>query len=231
MSFEIEKKYFVGDFNDTLTKLKQEFGKYKIETKYGFWWCGNHSGIENVLDLSQFLVNKKEVQIIKDIGEVLIPEQDFQYVRLRIKGKGYFITFKTKSLVNNIEQNTEYEFEVDLDKFKRVISYLESNLLIFYYNIKKSWKFKSADILIELSKFNDLKDAYLEIELTGSDKDQLTDKLEQELLRFKDYSLKEENKSYVELSRLENRLSLKGYKLNKYSRDALKELKRTLNES
>ena len=47
----------------------------------------------------------------------------------------YVLTFKTKSLVNNTEENMEYEFDVDKEMFKRVLSYLEETSLVFYYNV------------------------------------------------------------------------------------------------
>ena len=221
MSFEIEKKYIAGNFTDTFHQLVNDFNKYSHVKKQGFWWCNNYSGIESVLDVDSPKFFKKDVAMIKDIAEFIIPEQDFQYIRLRIHNeKTFIVTFKIKSLINKIEQNTEYEFEVDSGTFKRIFHYLSDTSLVFYYNIKESWEFKSQDYKIELSKFNDLKDAFVEIEVTGNNEKELHNKLNNFLNKVVDYKMKEEPRNYMELSRTENRNSLKNLKLSQYSRKA-----------
>ena len=121
------------NFDNVFKKLNEQMEAYKHNLKYGFWFCNNHSGTENILEINDTKISKKNIIVIKDIGEFIIPVQDFQYVRLRIfNDKIYFITLKNKSIVNNIEQNIEYEFEVNKDVFSRIALYLEENAYIFY---------------------------------------------------------------------------------------------------
>jgi hypothetical protein len=221
LSLEIEKKYIVGNFDGTITRLKNQFGKYVINEKLGFWWCNNHDGIENILDIENTKILKKEIINIKDIGEFNMPVENFEYIRLRIfDKKKYVVTFKNKSLVNNIEHNVEYEFETDFDTFKRITYYLKDTALIFYYNVKKTWLFSAFGCKIELSTFNDLKDSYIEVETTGENEKKLSEKLNSFLEKMDKYNLIEEPRKYVELSRIENKENLKRIKISKYSRDA-----------
>lgn len=232
MNFEIEKKYCVNDFNSTLEALKRDFGKYKLKNKTGFWFANNFSGMETIIDIDNPKFFKKDVSVIKEIGEFELQEMDFQYARLRVVNNNKFVlTFKIKNLVNSIEQNTEYEYEIDYETFIRIANYLKEKALVFYYNIKESYEFTKDGLKIELSKFNDLKDAYIEVELTGNNEEELVKKLEKELTRFKDYSIKEETRSYMELSRFENRNNLKNVKLATYSKDAIRELTNITNSS
>lgn len=229
MSLEIEKKYLVAKFDEILNKLSSSFGKFDHKIKKGFWWCNNFSGIESVLDINDPKLFKKEVAVIKDIGEFTIPVQDYQYVRLRIVNDNIFmVTFKIKSLVNNIEQNTEYEFSVDKDLFDRLAHFLKDTSLIFYFNIKESWEFMKDDIKIEISKFNDQKDSFVEIEITGNKEEQLSSKLEDFIKDYFQFNLKEEPRNYCELSHQENREKLRRIKLSQYSRDAFKKLQEDL---
>jgi len=229
MSLEFEKKYLVGNFDSTFDKLKNQFGDYKYCEKKGFWWCNNVNGFENMLEISNTKILKKDIDYIKEIGELIIPSQDFQFVRLRIvDNDNYYITFKNKLLVNNIEQNTEYEFIIEPDIFKRIIFYLHETAFIFYFNIKKTWEFKDNNTKIELSKFNDLKNTYIEIETTGNIETLLNKNMKEIIEKIKDYNLKEEPKNYVELSRAENQEMLKRMKLSQYSREGYKILQELL---
>ena len=223
LNLEIEKKFIIGDFSKSFEKLKINYKNYNHIIKHGFWWCNNYNGNENILEVNNPKFSKKEIIIIKNICEILIPDYEFQFVRLRINKnqiKHYLLTFKIKSIVNKIEHNTEYEFEINSTTFKRLIPYLQDTAFIFYYNIKECWEFFKDDIKIEISKLNDLKDSYLEIETTGKNEKELVNKLENILEEFKDYNIKEEPRSYLELSRNENKNSLKNLKLTHYSKKA-----------
>ncbi len=224
MSLEVEKKFIVKNFEETLKNLIDRYGKYSFHNKSGFWFCSNLIGSENILDIQETRILKKDVDVIKDIGEFAIPVQDFQYVRLRIYDKKkYILTFKNKSMLNNIEQNTEYEFDIDSDIFKRVVFYLKETALIFYYNIKKTYEFKlDSNTKIELSKFNDLKDTYIEIETVGEEEKELFSKIDKVTHDLNNLELREEPRSYVALSRSENAMSLKRVKLQQYSKNAYK---------
>lgn len=228
MALEIEKKYIVGNFSWTLKKLINDFGEYNKITRHGFWWCNNYNGMDNILEIKSPKIFKKDIIIIKNIGEFIIPDQDYQYIRLRIMdNKEHVITFKIKSLVNKIEQNTEYEFLLEKDIFKRIVEHLKDISFIFYYNIKEIYEFidNKNDIKIELSKFNDLKNQYIEIEATGENEKELNNKLNKTLNRFSDYKLKDETRNYCELSYGENRENLKKLKLSQYSREGFKILR------
>ncbi|HRU43446.1 MAG TPA: CYTH domain-containing protein [Spirochaetota bacterium] len=226
---EIEKKYFVGNFDDTLKLLQKRFEKYDTYVKSGFWWRSNCSGLENILDLGEPKLLKKEASIIKEIGEFVFPAQDYDFLRIRIiNGVKYSVTFKNKALVKNIERNTEYEFEIEKELLLRIIDFLKENCFIFYYNIKESKVFNKKDISIELSTFNDLVSPYLEIEALGDNKRELFSKIEQTISQLNLTSLKEEPKNYVELSFMENKNRLKNVKLSTYSREAFKELQNKL---
>jgi len=229
MGFEIEKKFLVGNHKETLELLKKDFGKETFKSKAGFWFASNLTGMELMTELPEPKFLKKELAMIKDIGEFEIPLQDFQFVRLRIINRDKFnITFKSKSLVNKIEQNVEYEFEIKKNVFSRILNFLNEGSLVFYYNIKETHEFKSNEMKIELSKLSDLKDSYIEVEVTGDDDKKLTEKLEKYLKKFEKYSLKEEPRNFSELSKFENRNSLKNMKLSQYSKDAIKEANRKI---
>ncbi len=223
MSFEIEKKFLLGNFDDIFKKLKIDFGNDKYSEKRGFWWCNNHSGSENMLDIQKTLILKKDIEVIKDIGEFNIPVRDYQYIRLRILNtKKYFITIKNKSLVNNIEENIEYEFIVDKEIFKRISMYLKDGAFIFYYNIKKTWEFLFDTVKIEVSKLNDLRESYMEVEVVGENENKLKEELNNFLKKLYSYELKEETKNYAELSHIENQDLLKKLKLLQYSTEGYK---------
>jgi adenylate cyclase class IV len=223
LNFEIEKKFIIGDFSKTFEMLKANFKNYTHTIKHGFWWCNSYNSIENILEVNNPIFSKKDIILIKNICEILIPDHDFQFVRLRIninEIKKYLLTFKIKSIVNKIEHNTEYEFEITNNTFKRLVSFLQGTAFIFYYNIKETWEFFKDDIKIEISKLNDLKDPYLEIETIGNDKTKLVKKLENILNEFKSYDIKEEPRTYLELSRNENKNALRNIKLSQYSKKA-----------
>jgi len=231
MNLEIEKKFSVPDFKTTFEKLKKDFGKYDHTKKEGFWWCNNYNSINKILNIEKPAIIKKDVIIIKSIGELNLPDDSYDYIRLRISGNNLKkITFKNKSLVNNTEQNLEYEFDIDDEKFKKVVSYLKEKAFIFYCNTKETWEFKKNDIKIQLSKISDLKDSYIEVETTGSTEKILHDKLNKFLIMITDYKLKEEIKNYVELYFHENSEKLKTSTLGRYSRDAYKILEKYLIE-
>ena len=229
MGFEIEKKFLVGNYNETLEMLKKDFGKDAVRSKAGFWFAGNFTGMECMTSLPDPKFFKKELAMIKDIGEFDIPLQDFQYARLRIVNRDrYMITFKSKSIQNKMEQNVEYEFELKKNVFARILNFLSEGNLVFYYNIKDSIEFKSNDMKIELSKINDLKDSYLEVEVTGENESLLKNKLGKYIKKFDSYSLKDEPRNYSELSYFENRNALKNMKVSQYSKEALKEINKKL---
>lgn len=229
---EIEKKYFVGNFDDTLDLLQKRFGKYETEVKSGFWWSSNCSGLENILDINEPKLLKKEAAVIKEIGEFVFPVQDYNFMRIRIINSAkYCVTFKNKALIKNIERNTEYEFEIEKDLLLRIIDFLQENCFIFYYNIKESRVFKKKDISIELSTFNDLVSPYLEVEALGENEQELFSKIEETINRINLTFLKEEPKNYVELSFLENKNKLRNVKLSAYSREAFKELQNKLDDN
>lgn len=231
MSFEIEKKYFVTNFDETLKRLKSDFGRFFISEKCGFWWTDNYEGSESILEVNRPVILRKDVELLKELGDFVLPEQDFQFLRLRVVNNKIFkVTFKTIVLVNNVEQNTEYEFEVELEEFKKIVRYLQERFHIFYYNTKKSWVFKQKFLRIELSRLNDLNNAYIEFEVKGNNKKLLTYKLNEAMKLFKDYTLLEESANYVELSRQENRVSLKSKKLKDYSNEGLDILQALLKE-
>jgi len=232
MGFEIEKKFLVGSFDATLAMLEKDFGKPKFQSKCGFWFASNFTGFESMFELVEPQILKKDVLLIKEIGEFEIPVQDFRFLRLRIINNNKFqVTCKLKTLVNKIEQNVEYEFDIEKPVFERVFNYLSDKSFIFYYNIKDSYEFKSGNLTIEISKFSDLKDAYLEIELTGKKEEVLIINLKENLKKFKNYSLREEERSYAELSSIENRNILRSQKLSQYSKDAMKEIYNKLAKS
>mgnify|MGYP001361095998 CR=1 FL=1 len=229
MNFEIEKKFLVNDFNLVMDLLKKDFGDYQLRKKAGFWFATNFDRMELFLDMDKPLFSKKDVTTIKDIAELAVPEMDFEYCRIRIvNSESYIITFKIKNLVNNIEQNTEYEFEIDKETAQRIHNILKSKSHIFFYNIKESYEFKKENLKIELSRLTDLTDSYLEVELTGDNEKDLTKKLEFELEKFKLYSIVEEPRSYTRLTKIENRNKFKNLKLSNYSKEATKSLESLL---
>lgn len=225
MNYEIEKKFLIGNFDGIYNSLNDEFGEGKRILKAGFWWCNNYASLDNIMEITAPKILKKNVLFIKEIGEFNLDVQDYQYVRLRINDfSKYLITFKIKQTVNTIEQNIEFEYEPDKNTFKRVAEYLKEAAQIFYYNIKETYEYTVDDFKIELSKFNDLRNAYMEIETTGSNKNKLTEKLNTFITRFSKYNLTDETRSYHTLSLTENEDKLAKTKLSQYSREAIKEL-------
>ena len=79
----------------------------------------------------------------------------------------------------------------------------------------------SNNVKIELSKISDLKEAYLEVEVTGENDAKLTEALNKKLISFEKYNIKEEPKSYLELFLRENNIALKNQKLSQYSKKAI----------
>ncbi len=224
MSFEIEKKFLINNYKETFSFFKERYGEPNLIKKSGFWWCSNYDGEKNILEITEPKFLKKDVEIIKDLTEFLFVIQDYQFLRIRIINDKYYLTLKNKNLVNKIEKNIEYEFEIDKESIKLVIDYLKDNAFIFYYNIKETFEFTNNDVKIEISKFNVLKDYYLEVEVTGKKEDILYNKLENYLKELKNLSLKEEERSYFELSIIENRQKLKNVKLSNFSKDSFKNL-------
>lgn len=227
MNYEIEKKYHVPNHDLVKEELDKEYGESKLITKAGFWWCNNYKEFENVMDITRPQFLKKHVEALKSIGEFNLEVQDYQYARIRIFDYDrYVLTFKIKQLVNKVEQNIEYEFETDKSTINRIFSYLLDTSMVFFYNIKKTYTYKSGNFSIELSHFNDLRDAYMEVETTGQDKDALVGKLDKFLEDFKKYHLNEELKSYHALSLEENKKKLERTKLSNYSREAVINLRK-----
>lgn len=225
MNYEIEKKYVINSYKDVIKELKKRIGHYHLVYKSGFWWTGDITGYENVVDFTSPIIQKEDVAFLKDIGDFIMPEESFHFVRLRINNnKDFIVTFKTKEIVNETEHNKEYEFNLDYETFKRILNYLTDKHYIFYYNVKKSHVFDHEDFKIEVSTFNDLKDAYLEIELTGDDKEKLSEKLETLTEKLNDLPIKVETRNYSKLSRIENAATLKNKKIIQYSKEAMKEL-------
>ena len=234
MSFEIEKKFLVGNFETTLSDLKKDFGDYIIKNKSSFWFA-YYNGYEPVLKKDEPIFLKKDVEMIRYMTEFDIPIQDFSFLRLRIVNDSkYIITLKFKSMVDEIEKNIEYEYELSKDILLRIITFLKEKHFIFYYNIKKSYEFiddydKQNPLKIELSSINNLKNHYLEVELTGENSENLIKELEKRLAKFYLYNMKEESRNYVELFLSENREKLKFIKVSQYSKGGYKELDTLLN--
>jgi len=225
MNFEIEKKYVVLDFEYVREYLKKKYGKPIKENKAGFWFTESKNTNIDILDFNDRIITKKTIESINKLIQIKIPEDDYLFLRLRIKNKDQFIlTVKNKSLINNIENNVEYEYELDIERFDEVVHYLYHSCPIFFYNIKKTWAFKDNDLNIELSRFEDLKNAYIEFELSGDDKDILNEKLEKHLINFKDLPINEDPTSYHRLSLSENSNSLKNKKVREYSNIAYNKL-------
>ncbi len=224
-NLEIEKKYLVSNYDAALDILRKEYGKETVDHKAGFWFCTNGNPLTPVLEIAQSKFLQNDTEIIKTITEGVFPVQDYDFLRIRVKNHShYFITFKNKALVDNIERNVEYEFEVDGDTLRRVITYLQENAFIFYYNIKTTMAFSKNEVNIELSKLSDLVGAYLEVEVTGNNEKTLTETLKESLKAFDGYPITEEPTSYVMLFHNENKLRLKNTKLRDYSKAAMGEL-------
>lgn len=230
MSFEIEKKFKVLNHDLTANRLENEFKKIGTSVKTGFWWTENEEPWRLVISDGAHKISKKNIETINKLTELKIPEEDFQFIRLRIlDNKKYVITLKNKAIVNRVEQNVEYEYECEEDVFRTVAKFLSEGFYIFYYNVKTTVLFTLNDVNIELSKFNDLKNSYLEIEVTGNDKAKLEKRLDEILGAFADYPIVEEPENYNKLSRNENMRVLENKKLKDYSNEALKQLQKTLN--
>jgi len=225
LSFEIEKKFLVNNYREVFNFFKKKYGEPTFIKKAGFWWCSNYEEDKNILEIDNPIILKKDVEVIKDLTEFIFPVQDYQFTRIRVIDKNFYITFKNKSVVNKTEKNIEYEFEIERNTLKLVVDYLKDNALIFYYNIKETFEFHNNDIKIELSKFDVLKDYYIEIEVTGEKENILNNKLNEYLNKLEILPLlKEEARSYFELSMNENREKLKNIKLSTYSKNAIKNL-------
>lgn len=230
MSFEIEKKFKVLNHDLTANRLENEFKKIGTSVKVGFWWTENEAPWCPVTSDGTHKISKKNIETINKLTELKIPEEDFQFIRLRIlDNKKYVITLKNKAIVNRIEQNIEYEYECEEDVFRTIAKFLSEGFYIFYYNVKTTTLFTLNDAKIELSKFNDLKNSYLEIEVTGNDKAKLENRLDEILKLFENYPIVEEPENYNKLSRNENMRTLENKKLKDYSKEALKQLQKTLN--
>lgn len=230
MSFEIEKKFKVLNHDSAAKRLESEFKKIGTSVKMGFWWTENEDPWCLVTSDGTHKISKKNIETINKLTELKIPEEDFQFIRLRIlDNEKYIVTLKNKAIVNNIEQNVEYEYECEEDVFRTIAKFLSEGFYIFYYNVKTTTLFTLKDVNIELSKFNDLKNSYLEVEVTGSDKTKLESRLDEILKLFDDYPIVEEPENYNKLSRNENARTLENKKLKDYSKEALKLLQETIN--
>ncbi len=230
MSFEIEKKFKVLNHDLVANRLENEFKKIGTSVKMGFWWTENEDPWCLVTSDGTHKISKKNIETINKLTELKIPEEDFQFIRLRIlDNKKFVITLKNKAIVNRIEQNVEYEYECEEDVFRAIAKFLSEGFYIFYYNVKTTTLFTLNDVNIELSKFNDLKNSYLEIEVTGNDKVKLEKRLDEILNLFADYPIVEEPENYNKLSRNENARTLENKKLKDYSKEALKQLQETIN--
>ncbi len=228
-SLEIEKKFIVTNPEETLDLLKQKFGESTTDVKAGFWFCSKISEFEPILNISKTLFSKADTETVKSITEGAFPVEDYDFLRLRIKNKKkYILTFKQKSLVDNIEKNVEYEFEIDKETVGRVLSHLQEKCLLFYYNIKTTKLFRKDDVSIEYSTFNDLSSPYIEVEVTGNDESALTSRLQNVLDDFAVGSIREEPTSYFALSQRENKQQLRNVTAAQYSAKALNELKKML---
>lgn len=225
MSFEIEKKFKVLNYDSVANLLENEFKKINTSVKMGFWWTENEDPWCPVISDGTHKISKKNIEIINKLTELKIPEEDFQFIRLRIlDNQKYVVTLKNKTLVNRIEQNVEYEYECEEETFRSIAKFLSEGFYIFYYNIKTTTLFTHNDVNIELSKFNDLRNPYLEIEVTGNNKESLEKRLDEILKLFTDYPIVEEPENYNKLSRNENARTLENKKLKDYSKEAIKQL-------
>lgn len=226
MSFEIEKKYCVLNYDLVKQLLDSEFGKSKRIVKAGYWWTECADPSTPVTEVVKHKIQEKNIALINGIAEIKIPETDYQYARIRVvNNSSYVLTVKNKSMQNGIEQNVEYEYEIDSTTVNEVINFLSQGFYIFYYNVKDTLLYTSGDLSIELSKFNDLTHAYLEVELTGKNQKELNEKLNDALSSFNHYPIKEELLSYNQLSKNENQISLRNKKLRDYSKEALNSLR------
>ncbi|HBD92607.1 MAG: hypothetical protein A2015_15895 [Spirochaetes bacterium GWF1_31_7] len=226
MSFEIEKKYCVLNYDLTKQLLDTKYGKHTRSVKAGYWWTEVSESLTPVLEVETHKIQKKNIEHINALAEIKIPEVDYQYARIRVlNNETYVFTVKNKSLVAGIEQNTEYEYELDKETIIEILKFLSKELYIFYYNIKDTLLYTAGDVSIELSTFNDLKNAYLEIEVLGNDQEALTDTLNEVLKEFVHYPIREELLSYNQLSKNENSIALRTKKTRDYSKEALKKLK------
>lgn len=229
MSFEIEKKFAVLNYDLTLQLLTNDFGKPSSIVKAGYWWTEASDPSQSVLEPLTHRIQKKNIEMINQLAEIKIPPMDYEYVRIRVlNNASYVLTVKNKTLVNGIEQNVEYEYDIDKETVLILLNFLSQGFYVFYYNIKDTKLFQDGETAIEISQFNDLRYAYMEIEVTGDDKDALTEKLEKALLKFDHYPIKEESTSYNQLSKQENAIALRNKKLRDYSKDATKKLKDSL---
>ncbi len=230
MALEIEKKFIVRNPEKTLQMLKDRFGDHELQTKAGFWWCSNYTGITQFITVTEPKIGRDIVTSVKDIAEFMINPEEFDYLRLRVvNNEKYIVTFKTKSLIKGTEQNVEYEYETEKERFMEILRYLEGAGFIFYSNIKKTLLFKEKDFSIEYSTFNDLKDPYIEVELVGKTENVLHLRLNKFLNVFKEYQIRPETRSYAEISSKENLPRLKQMKLSQYSAEAINDLKNILN--
>ncbi len=230
MSFEIEKKFKVLNYDSVTSLLENEFKKVGTSVKMGFWWTENDDPWCPVISDSVHKISKKNIEIINKLTELKIPEEDFQFIRLRILDNSkYIVTLKNKTLVNRIEQNVEYEYECEEETFRTIAKFLSEGFCIFYYNVKTTTLFTDNDVNIELSKFNDLKNPYLEVEVTGNNKENLEKRLDEILKHFAEYPITEEPENYNKLSRIENAHALENKKLKDYSKEALKQLQEIIN--
>ena len=150
-------------------------------------------------------------------------------MRLRIVNNSrYTLAVKNKSLVNAIEHNIEYEYEITKEIAKELVNFLAQDFYVFHHNQKNTKQFIKENLDLTLSTFNDLKNAYLEVEVTGEDKNKLEIQLEEKLKEFSDYPLREEPRHFNQLSQIENASSLRNKKIRDYSQDAYKTLKSIL---
>ena len=136
MSFEIEKKFKVLNYDSVANLLENEFKKINTSVKMGFWWTENEDPWCPVISDGTHKISKKNIEIINKLTELKIPEEDFQFIRLRIlDNQKYVVTLKNKTLVNRIEQNIEYEYECEEETFRSIAKFLSEGFYIFYYSI------------------------------------------------------------------------------------------------
>ncbi|BCR21317.1 class IV adenylate cyclase [Borrelia miyamotoi] len=163
------------------------------------------------IELKAFIPPHKIKEILK------LANQKFKFIKEAIKEDTYYfnkekiirirklndseeiVTFKIKSLENEIEINKEIEFKVD--HIRNFISFLEQmDFKILYKKIKKSLIYKKRNLNIEINEIENL-GFFLEVEKIIYNKNKLSlAKIEIHEI-IKEFKLQEniEKKSYFEL--------------------------------
>ncbi|AHE63032.1 class IV adenylate cyclase [Borrelia parkeri] len=163
------------------------------------------------IELKAFIPKNELKEILK------LANQKFKFIKEEIKDDTYYcntekiirirkfntseeiVTFKIKSLENDIEINKEIEFKVD--QINNFISFLEEiNFKFLYKKIKKSLIYKKENLNIEINEIENL-GFFLEIEKIIYDKNELSLAKTEIYETIKEFKLQNniEKKPYFEL--------------------------------